>query len=185
MKHTATITGMFTSLGGARKMEDNPIQSQPIALRDCARCQAKARTGRACRSPAVKGKRVCRMHGGTPALPASVDDGIARLKRMPCPAGLNASLWQDAARDAVRLVADGWALSALSLGWSTLDLFGAMANPAGDPYGDGLAVRLAGRRVKAICASFATVDDGNAGRSYIYRPDNQNARLLWALGRGR
>ena len=45
-------------------MEDNPIQSQPKALRNCARCQAKARSGQSCRSPAVRGKRVCRMHGG-------------------------------------------------------------------------------------------------------------------------
>jgi hypothetical protein len=30
------------------------------------RCGAKIRSGRSCRSPAVRGKRRCRMHGGTP-----------------------------------------------------------------------------------------------------------------------
>ena len=30
------------------------------------RCGAKIRTGGSCRAPAVRGKRRCRMHGGTP-----------------------------------------------------------------------------------------------------------------------
>ena len=30
------------------------------------RCGAKTRSGRSCRSPAVRGKRRCRMHGGAP-----------------------------------------------------------------------------------------------------------------------
>jgi hypothetical protein len=30
------------------------------------RCGAKIRSGGSCRSPAVRGKRRCRMHGGTP-----------------------------------------------------------------------------------------------------------------------
>jgi hypothetical protein len=31
-----------------------------------ARCGAKTRTGGSCRSPAVSGKKRCRMHGGAP-----------------------------------------------------------------------------------------------------------------------
>ena len=30
------------------------------------RCGAKIRTGGSCRAPAVRGKKRCRMHGGTP-----------------------------------------------------------------------------------------------------------------------
>jgi len=30
------------------------------------RCGAKTRSGRPCKSPAVRGKRRCRMHGGAP-----------------------------------------------------------------------------------------------------------------------
>jgi hypothetical protein len=30
------------------------------------RCLARTRSGKPCRSPAVKGKRRCRMHGGAP-----------------------------------------------------------------------------------------------------------------------
>jgi hypothetical protein len=33
-------------------------------LRASLRCGAKTRSGRPCRSPAVSGKRRCRMHGG-------------------------------------------------------------------------------------------------------------------------
>jgi hypothetical protein len=34
-----------------------PMQASP-------RCRAKTRFGEACRSPAIRGKRRCRMHGG-------------------------------------------------------------------------------------------------------------------------
>jgi len=34
-----------------------PMQTSP-------RCDAKTRSGKACRSPAIRGKRRCRMHGG-------------------------------------------------------------------------------------------------------------------------
>ena len=44
-------------------------RSQPPnveAMLSSARCGAKTRSGKPCRSPAVKGKRRCRMHGGAP-----------------------------------------------------------------------------------------------------------------------
>jgi hypothetical protein len=36
----------------------------PEQLRHVARCGARTRSGRPCRSPAVIGRRRCRMHGG-------------------------------------------------------------------------------------------------------------------------
>lgn len=45
------------------KRSNNPMQPEPLA--NAPRCLAKTRFGRKCRSPAVKGKRRCRMHGGT------------------------------------------------------------------------------------------------------------------------
>ncbi|MAM37260.1 MAG: hypothetical protein CL949_01850 [Erythrobacter sp.] len=33
-------------------------------MNDAPRCQARTRQGLSCRSPAVNGRRVCRMHGG-------------------------------------------------------------------------------------------------------------------------
>jgi hypothetical protein len=36
----------------------------PVSLRQAARCGARTRKGSECRSPAVRGKARCRMHGG-------------------------------------------------------------------------------------------------------------------------
>jgi glucans biosynthesis protein len=42
---------------------NNPMQ--PSQLGNAPRCLAKTRKGTPCQSPAVRGKRRCRMHGGT------------------------------------------------------------------------------------------------------------------------
>lgn len=39
--------------------------NQPVQLGEALRCQARTRSSLPCRGPAVKGKRRCRMHGGT------------------------------------------------------------------------------------------------------------------------
>ena len=39
--------------------------TQPARLADAIRCGARTRAGTECQSPAVGGKRRCRMHGGT------------------------------------------------------------------------------------------------------------------------
>jgi hypothetical protein len=44
-------------------LTDNPMQPENLA--NAPRCGAKTRSGTECRSPAVRGKRRCRMHGGT------------------------------------------------------------------------------------------------------------------------
>jgi hypothetical protein len=49
------------------KMTANPMQrttNEPLPLRNAPRCGARTRQGKPCPSPAVKGKRRCRMHGG-------------------------------------------------------------------------------------------------------------------------
>ncbi|MEQ8707953.1 MAG: HGGxSTG domain-containing protein [Rhodospirillales bacterium] len=38
---------------------------QPTRLAQAPRCLARTRKGKACQSPAVKGRKRCRMHGGT------------------------------------------------------------------------------------------------------------------------
>lgn len=119
-------------------------------------------------------------------LPADTADGLKRLARMAVPRGVRCpEVWPIAIADAQRLAAEGWASQALKLGWSALDLFGAVLDPAGNREADGLAVRLGGRKVLALCSTFATVDDGKGGRSYLYRGDAKGVRLLWELGRGR
>ena len=56
----------FITTKGEHKMQkqsNNPIQQ--VCLATAQRCLAKTRQGAECQSPAVKGKRRCRMHGGT------------------------------------------------------------------------------------------------------------------------
>jgi hypothetical protein len=43
---------------------DHPRNTGPML--DSRRCEAKSRSGKSCRSPAVAGKKRCRMHGGAP-----------------------------------------------------------------------------------------------------------------------
>jgi hypothetical protein len=45
-------------------MSDHARLTAPMLL--SPRCGAKIRSGGACRSPAVRGKKRCRMHGGAP-----------------------------------------------------------------------------------------------------------------------
>jgi hypothetical protein len=54
--------------GGERGMRDDPVHlaHEPEQLRLAARCGARTRSGGPCRSPAVTGRRRCRMHGGAP-----------------------------------------------------------------------------------------------------------------------
>lgn len=117
-------------------------------------------------------------------IPADVLAGLDRLKDASAPRLVHPDRWPGAVRDALRLAADGWAAKALSLGWGSLDLFGAVPDKLGDPDADGLAVKLQGRKVLAICGTFATVADAR-GRTFLHRGNNDGARLLWELGRGR
>ena len=51
---------------GGPKITDDPMHpsAEPAVLRRAQRCGAKTRCGKSCRSPAVRGKARCRMHGG-------------------------------------------------------------------------------------------------------------------------
>lgn len=122
---------------------------------------------------------------GSLTLPLAIARGLAELPTMACPHDLNSVRWPIAVADAVNLGAEGWAAKAIALGWSDLDLFGVVAARDGDPVADGLAVKLAGRRLLAICGTFATVDPGAGGRLYLHRGHNDGARLLWSRGRAR
>ena len=53
-----------------------PSTPEPENFRNAPRCQARTRAKMSCRSPAVSGKRVCRMHGGTsPGAPKGERNG--------------------------------------------------------------------------------------------------------------
>jgi glucans biosynthesis protein len=56
-------------------MTINPMQS----AHDAPRCKASSkRTGKSCRAPAVRGCRVCRMHGAGGGAPAGKKNGNYR-----------------------------------------------------------------------------------------------------------
>lgn len=121
--------------------------------------------------------------GTNGTLPDAIIRGLAALAKSPAPRVRCPEIWPQVMADAARLASEGWAANALSLGWSLLDLFGAVTDPEGDPDADGLAVKLSGRRLLAICKGFATVAELKGGRSYLYRGDTRGAQLLWELGR--
>ncbi len=117
-----------------------------------------------------------------PPLPSDLRAGLIALRSMQAPRKVNVSHWRLAVSDALRLAGEGWVAKALALGWSPLDLLGAVADPGGDLYSDGLAVWLEGRPLLALTDEYAVADDGNGGRSYFNRMVRSGACLLWDLG---
>lgn len=116
------------------------------------------------------------------SLPPSITNGLNQLRKMAAPNLYRPERWPLVVSDALRLARDGWAAKALALGWSELDVFGAVPDRDGDSYADGLAVWLGGRKLLALCASFAVATDDDGGRSYFYRREAPSAVLMWALG---
>lgn len=111
--------------------------------------------------------------------------GVRSLDAKHPPRGADGMAWACAVRDALKLIDGGWADQALALGWSALDLFGGSIDPKGDPYSDGLAVWLSGRRLLALTDGRAVAVSKIGGRFYFNLPRSPGARLLWTLGRGR
>ena len=59
----AIVGAVTQGVGAARNRRIEPMQA-PSPMHQSPRCGARTRTGSPCRSPAVSGKRRCRMHGG-------------------------------------------------------------------------------------------------------------------------
>lgn len=95
------------------------------------------------------------------------------------PAG-RADRWPGIVTDAVSLVASDWAVLALARDWQPLHLFGAITDAMGDPYSDGLAVWLRGRKIIALLDGCVAVEDGT-GWAYFNRREQVGAKLLWEL----
>jgi hypothetical protein len=100
---------------------------------------------------------------------------------MQAPRVRNTQAWRQAVSDALSLANEGWASRALALGWSPLDLFGAVSDPKGCPHDDGLAAWLDGRKLSMLSATFALVE-ADGCKSYFNRHDRGGARLLWEFG---
>lgn len=106
--------------------------------------------------------------------------GIRRLRTMPAPRIVKADVWTRVVRDAVAIADAGWAAKALALGWPAISIFGAVTDPMGDPYSDGLVIWLVGRELRAITATMASVKEGE-GWAYYARREQVGAKLLWEM----
>ncbi len=121
-------------------------------------------------------------------LPADLYADLARLKCMSPPSNLaRESRWGDVVRDALRLARDGWAATALSLGWSKRDLFGV--GPKDSHEFEGLAVWLVGRPIMLLDDRVCIVADGgnrsifNRGGLGHGKDADSEPALLWDFGR--
>ena len=72
MKNAALVRKTGSGVGAPAQMSTNPMRSAHAAPRCCARSK---RSGVQCRGPAVRGKRVCRMHGARAGAPRGVGHG--------------------------------------------------------------------------------------------------------------
>ncbi len=139
-------------------------------------------------SPPAKGAKApsdpfaCDLTGNIEGLTGELSSGLNRLATMRTPRLIRPETWPAVVADALALARDGWASKALALGWSPLDLFGAVTERDGYDDADGLAVWLGGRPVLAICATYASVGDGT-GRAYFNRCNRLGTTLLWEIGR--
>lgn len=114
-------------------------------------------------------------NSGTPALPPEIVVGLNRLRGMHVPHITRPEVWPEIVADAQRLASEGWAVSALGLGWSPLELWGW------SPEQEGLAVWLAGRPLVLVDDTMAIVRVGSL-RSVFNRCPATGAKLLWEMG---
>ena len=63
---------------GVPETSANPMRPDVSRLNAARRCGAKTRRGSLCRSPAVKGKHRCRMHGARAGAPEGPRNGAWR-----------------------------------------------------------------------------------------------------------
>lgn len=136
------------------------------------RCANSAGSAISCASEAIGPNGA----NGMDAVPASVVMGLRRLAG-PAPRTVrDEGAWGEVVADARRLADEGWAASALALGWSPLDLWGY------SPDRDGLAVWLRGRGLVLLDAATAVVVNGTGRAQFTRdRAGMPGATLLWEL----
>ncbi len=117
------------------------------------------------------------------SLPAAIRAGLATLQTMAAPRITRPETWPGVVADAVRLASDGWAAQTIALGWTPLDLFGAITDPEGDPAADGLAVWLDGRRILLLDERTCIVAAGAGARAVFTRREPAGAVLLWDISK--
>lgn len=118
----------------------------------------------------------------SPRLPAMIERGLDVLSRCSAPGGCDRAIWSVVVADALRLRDEGWAATALAMGWTPEQLFGV------DRDGRGVARQLDGRPILALLSegdapgarAMFVLDDGGGVRACLNR-STAPARMLWDL----
>jgi hypothetical protein len=115
-------------------------------------------------------------------IPASLSAGLRALANRAPPRRADPAEWRRVVQDAQRLASEGWAATALALGWSDADLFGI--GRAGSDEWLSLAVWLAGRTLVLMDDHRAfTADDAVYYLERWGRPNTlyEPPVMLWEL----
>lgn len=124
---------------------------------------------------------------GNWGLAPDLASSLRRLEQMPPPPRVNSrEVWGEVVRDAMRLAREGWAATAIGMGWDATDLFATGPNDDGER--DCLAIWLAGRKLSLLTGWTARTECG----AMFYREEYMRATApriepvwLWQFGRGR
>lgn len=118
----------------------------------------------------------------TAPLSPSVRAGLDRLRQMPTPRIRRPSVWPEIVSDAIRLAEQGWASSALGLGWEPIHLWGVSFAHGGIADLEGVAVWLDGG-VPMFSADYCNVRVGPGRFRCMKRRPMDGAIYLWEIGR--
>jgi len=118
----------------------------------------------------------------SPFPPADIARGIAKLRTMAVPRGVDRQAWRVAVADAARIVTDGWLEQALAAGWTAIDLFGVEPAGSDDDYRHGLAAWLGGRPLVLLDADSAIARVDGHRSIFNRKRDRTGTVLLWELG---
>ncbi len=120
-------------------------------------------------------------------LPVDLAASLRRLKTLSPPRLIDRSAWKPVVDDALRVATEGWAASALSLGWSQHDLFGV--GPRDNWEFSGLAVWLRGRSLVLLDEKRAIAADEQQRSSFERggfghgKAPSVTPVFLWEFGR--
>lgn len=114
----------------------------------------------------------------TGLLPPPIIAGLERLQVMPAPSVTRPEVWPAVVADALRIAAEGWAATALKVGWEAVHLFGCL--PDGGWGDEALAVWLNGRSIDSLTADYAAANVGNVWSWFTPR-DVPGRVYLWDL----
>lgn len=106
-----------------------------------------------------------------------IADGVKLLASRRAPRIRRPEAWPQVVSDSLRIARDGWARTALALGWDPLELWGCTP----DGQFEGLAAWLSGRRLALIDDSSAIAAKGGQRFIFTRGPTPAGTIFLWNL----